>query len=45
MWPYFLIFLLPACFAVVAPPDAAKSGGGLVAFVLFAILLALIIGF
>ena len=45
MWPYFLIFLLPACFAVVAPPDAAKSRGGLVAFVLFAILLALMIGF
>ena len=45
MWPYFLIFLIPACFAVLAPPDAAKRGAGLVAFILFAIFLALMIGF
>ena len=45
MAPYFLIFFLAASFTVLAPRDAPKSGGGLVAFVLFAILLALMIGF
>jgi hypothetical protein len=45
MWPYFIIFLLAACFALAAPPDAPKRGEGRVAFILFAILLALMIGF
>jgi hypothetical protein len=45
MAPYFLIFLLAAGFALAAPPDAPRRGGGYVAFVLFAILLALMIGF
>jgi hypothetical protein len=45
MAPYFLIFFLAASFAVLSPRDAPKSGGGLAAYVLFAILLALMIGF
>jgi hypothetical protein len=45
MAPYFLVFLLAACFALAAPPDAPMRGGGRVAFVFFAILLALMIGF
>ena len=45
MGPYFLIFLLAAFFALAAPPDAPKSGAGRGAFILFAILLALMIGF
>ena len=45
MAPYFLIFFLAASFTVLAPPDAPRSGGGLVAFILFAIFLALMIGF
>ena len=45
MWPYILIFLLAACFALAAPPDAPMRGQGHVAFILFAILLALMIGF
>src|SRR5271166_1134256 len=45
MLPYFLIFLLAACFALAAPPDAPMRGAGYGAFILFAILLALMIGF
>jgi hypothetical protein len=45
MAPYFLIFLLAAFFALAAPPEAPKGGSGRVAFILFAILLALMIGF
>ena len=45
MLPYFLIFLLAAFFALAAPPDAPMRGAGYGAFVLFAILLALMIGF
>ena len=45
MWPYFVIFLLAAFFALAAPIDAPRRGAGLVPFVLFAILLALMIGF
>jgi hypothetical protein len=45
MAPYFLIFLLAAFFALAAPPDAPKGGAGRGAFILFAILLALMIGF
>ena len=45
MAPYFLIFLLAAYFALAAPPDAPMRGAGHVAFILFAILLALMIGF
>jgi hypothetical protein len=45
MWPYFIIFLFASCFALVAPRDAPKGGSGRVAFILFAILLALMIGF
>jgi hypothetical protein len=45
MLPYFLIFLLAACFALAAPPDAPIRGAGYNAFILFAILLALMIGF
>ena len=44
MAPYFLIFLPAACFALAAPPDAPR-GAGRGAFILFAILLALMIGF
>jgi hypothetical protein len=44
MAPYFLIFLAAACFALAAPPDAPKRDTGF-AFFLFAILLALMIGF
>ena len=45
MVPYFIIFLIPACFTVAAPRDAPREGAGLAAFSLFAILLALMIGF
>jgi EpsG family len=45
MAPYFLIFLLAAFFALAAPPDSLKGGAGRGAFILFAILLALMIGF
>ena len=45
MAPYFIIFLSAACFALAAPPDAPMRGAGRVAFILFAILLALMIGF
>ena len=45
MLPYFLIFLLAACFALAAPPDAPMRGAGYGAFILFAMLLALMIGF
>jgi hypothetical protein len=45
MLPYYLIFLLAAYFALAAPPDAPLRGAGYVAFILFAILLALMIGF
>jgi hypothetical protein len=45
MWPYFIIFLIAACFALAAPPGAPNEGMGRVAFILFAILLALMIGF
>jgi hypothetical protein len=45
MAPYFLIFLLPACFALAAPTDAPKRDVGHIAFVFFAVLLALMIGF
>jgi EpsG family len=45
MTPYFLMLLLAACFALAAPPDAPKGGAGRGAFTLFAILVALMIGF
>ena len=45
MAPYFLIFLLAAFFALAASPDAPKGGAGRSAFIFFAILLALMIGF
>ena len=45
MAPYFLIFLPAAFLALAAPPDAPKGGAGRGAFSLFAILLALMIGF
>jgi len=45
MLPYFLIFFVAACFALAAPPDAPMRGAGYGAFLLFAILLALMIGF
>jgi hypothetical protein len=45
MWPYFLIFLIAACFTIFAPRDAPKSGEGHLAFILFAAVLALMIGF
>jgi EpsG family len=45
MAPYFLVFLSAACFALAAPLDAPMRGAGRVAFILFAILLALMIGF
>jgi hypothetical protein len=45
MLPYFLIFLLAAWFALAAAPDAPMRGAGYGAFILFAILLALMIGF
>jgi hypothetical protein len=45
MTPYFLIFLLAAFFALAGPPDAPKAGAGRGAFILFAILVALMIGF
>jgi hypothetical protein len=45
MIPYFLIFLLSAGFAVVAPRNATNRGAGFAAFALFAVLLALMIGF
>ena len=45
MEPYFLIFLLAACFTVLASRDAPKRGAGFMAFILFGILLALMIGF
>jgi EpsG family len=45
MAPYFLIFLSAAFFALAVPPDAPMRGSGRVAFILFAILLALMIGF
>jgi hypothetical protein len=45
MIPYFLIFVLAAFFALAASPDAPMRGPGAVAFILFAILLALMIGF
>jgi hypothetical protein len=45
MLPYFLIFLLAAYFALAAPSDAPLRGAGYGAFILFAILLALMIGF
>jgi EpsG family len=45
MAPYFLIFLSAAFFALVAPPDAPMRGAGRVVFILFAILIALMIGF
>jgi EpsG family len=45
MAPYFLVFLSAAYFALAAPPDAPMRGAGRVAFIVFAILLALMIGF
>jgi hypothetical protein len=45
MTPYFLIFLLAASFALATPTDAPMRHAGRVAFILFAILLALMIGF
>ncbi len=45
MVPYFLIFVLAAGSAIIAPRGAARKRGGLVAFTLFGALLALMIGF
>jgi len=45
MWPYFLIFLISACFTVLERRDAPKREAGRVAFIVFAILLAVMIGF
>ena len=45
MAPYFLIFLFAAFFALAALPDAPMRGAGRGVFILFAILLALMIGF
>jgi len=45
MAPYLLLFLLAGCFAVIAPRASAKTGAGLVAFVLYGALIAFMIGF
>ena len=45
MWPYFIIFVLAAFFALAAPRGAPTKGAGRIAFILFATLLALMIGF
>jgi hypothetical protein len=45
MIPYFLIFFLSAGFAIGSPPNAPWRGAGHVYFVLYATLIALMIGF
>ena len=45
MIPYWIIFVLAASFALGAPAKSAKSSAGLLCFGLYAVLVALMIGF